>query len=208
MILYIFIVIFSILIHELGHLFASLLFNVKVKAFSIGFGKVVLHKKWKGIDWRISLLPFGGYCDIEEKIGAKNSLAEIPYWKQMVIILAGVTCNLLVAFTCYLINFKSIKLGFMVDWRVLELLITGNQEQIPYFLYGLNFSVALLQASILNIGLAITNLLPLPALDGGFVWLLPLQKKLPEKVYKGIIYVGFVSLMILQFVLIYYWWFR
>ena len=208
MALYILIVILSIIIHELGHLLTALYFKVKVKAFSVGFGKILLHKTWKGIDWRLSLVPLGGYCDIEERIGQPNSLAEIPYWKQMIIVLAGVTCNLLVAVICYLINFKSIKLGLYIDWIALKAIISSDYYELAIALKGHLFSYPLLQTSMLNMGLAITNLLPLPALDGGFIWLLPLQRKLSQRVYRTIIYVGFTSLMILQFVLIYYWWIK
>lgn len=48
--------------HELGHFIASHLCGVKVESFSIGMGPVLLHKKKWDTDWRISLLPFGGYC--------------------------------------------------------------------------------------------------------------------------------------------------
>ncbi len=53
---------FLVFIHELGHFIASRASGVAVEAFSIGMGPVLLHKKWRGTDWRISLLPFGGYC--------------------------------------------------------------------------------------------------------------------------------------------------
>ena len=53
---------FLVFIHELGHFAASSLSGVKVEAFSIGMGPVLLHKEWHGTDWRLSLLPFGGYC--------------------------------------------------------------------------------------------------------------------------------------------------
>lgn len=51
-----------VFIHELGHFAVARLCGVRVKAFSIGMGPVLLHWEWKGTDWRISLLPFGGYC--------------------------------------------------------------------------------------------------------------------------------------------------
>ena len=51
-----------VFLHELGHFAASKLCGVKVEAFSIGMGPIFLHKEWHGTDWRLSLLPFGGYC--------------------------------------------------------------------------------------------------------------------------------------------------
>lgn len=51
-----------VFLHELGHFLAAKLSGVAVEAFSIGMGPVLLHKEWRGTDWRLSLLPFGGYC--------------------------------------------------------------------------------------------------------------------------------------------------
>ena len=51
-----------VFLHELGHFLAAKLSGVTVEAFSIGMGPVLLHKEWRGTDWRVSLLPFGGYC--------------------------------------------------------------------------------------------------------------------------------------------------
>ena len=45
---------FLILFHEFGHFIAAKIFGVKVEAFSIGFGPVLLHKKIKGTDFRLS----------------------------------------------------------------------------------------------------------------------------------------------------------
>ncbi|MCR4822389.1 MAG: site-2 protease family protein [Treponema sp.] len=53
---------FLVFIHEAGHFIASRLCGVKVEAFSLGMGPVLFHKTIKGTDWRLSLLPFGGYC--------------------------------------------------------------------------------------------------------------------------------------------------
>ena len=51
-----------VFLHEMGHFLASRACGVKVEAFSIGMGPVIFHKAFRGTDWRISLLPFGGYC--------------------------------------------------------------------------------------------------------------------------------------------------
>lgn len=53
---------FLIFIHEAGHFLASKISGVKVEAFSVGIGPVLFHKRIRGTDWRLSLLPFGGYC--------------------------------------------------------------------------------------------------------------------------------------------------
>jgi len=198
----------SIMLHEFGHLITALWFKVKVTAYSIGFGKVLLHKKWKKIDWRISLIPLGGYCELEERIGEPHSLAELSYSKQLIIILAGILMNLLIATICYWIQFRSFFMGFYFDLQIWKLLLTNNYDSISYLVYHLDLNPYILQCSILNIGLFITNLLPIPALDGGYIWLLPLQKKLSPITYKRIIYFGILFLIISQVWLIYYWWLR
>lgn len=71
-----------ILFHETGHFIAAKIFGVKVESFSIGFGPVLLHKTIKGTDYRISLLPLGGYCGMkgeeEYRTALEENLPEIP----------------------------------------------------------------------------------------------------------------------------------
>ena len=54
-----------VFLHEMGHFAASRICGVKVEAFSVGMGPVLLHKRLFGTDWRLSLLPFGGYCSMK-----------------------------------------------------------------------------------------------------------------------------------------------
>lgn len=65
---------FLILFHEFGHFIAAKLFGVKVESFSIGFGPVLLHKMHRGTDYRLSLLPFGGYCGMKGEKDFQKSL--------------------------------------------------------------------------------------------------------------------------------------
>ena len=65
---------FLILFHELGHFIAAKIFGVKVEAFSIGFGPVLLHKNLRGTDYRLSLIPLGGYCAMKGEKDFQKSL--------------------------------------------------------------------------------------------------------------------------------------
>ena len=67
---------FLILFHEFGHFIAAKIFGVKVEAFSIGFGPVLLHKKIKGTDFRISLFPLGGYCSMKGEKDFQKALED------------------------------------------------------------------------------------------------------------------------------------
>src|SRR5438093_13089087 len=50
-----------IFVHELGHFLAAKWFGVRVLTFSFGFGKRLFGIKRGDTDYRVSLLPFGGY---------------------------------------------------------------------------------------------------------------------------------------------------
>ncbi len=110
---------FLILFHEFGHFLAAKLFGVKVESFSIGFGPILLHKTIKGTDYRLSLIPLGGYCGmkgekdfqkaIEEKLpqisGDKDSLYGIHPFKRALIGFAGPLFNFIFAIiACAFIN--------------------------------------------------------------------------------------------------------
>ncbi len=75
-----------VFIHELGHFLAAKFSGVMVEAFSIGMGPVLFHKEWWGTDWRISLLPFGGYCamkgekDFEESFNSNSVLDKDSFY--------------------------------------------------------------------------------------------------------------------------------
>lgn len=67
---------FLILFHEFGHFVAAKIFGVKVESFSVGFGPILLHKKIKGTDFRLSLIPLGGYCGMKGEKDFQKALEE------------------------------------------------------------------------------------------------------------------------------------
>ena len=62
-----------IMIHELGHFWAARYFDVKVEAFSFGFGPRLFGFRRGETDYRFSLILFGGYVKMagEQGIGRK-----------------------------------------------------------------------------------------------------------------------------------------
>jgi len=54
----------AVLVHELAHYLHARSIGLPVRAFSIGMGPVVARFHWRGTEWRISLLPLGGYVDL------------------------------------------------------------------------------------------------------------------------------------------------
>jgi len=101
---------FIVFIHELGHFLAAKLSGVKVKAFSLGFPPTVLHKKVGETDYRLGLIPVGGYVSMLGEEPGESGAAEdpralnnAPRWKRAIIFLAGVGMNVLSAIVIYLI---------------------------------------------------------------------------------------------------------
>lgn len=90
--------------HELGHFLFCKLFNVHAPSFSIGFGPQILKKKIGETTFSLSLIPIGGYVEIEmgqtegiknhRTIGAKN------YFQKMCIAWGGIIFNLIFAYMC------------------------------------------------------------------------------------------------------------
>lgn len=50
-----------VLVHELGHYFAARLMKIRVEVFSFGFGRRLFGRKIGDTDFRVSLVPVGGY---------------------------------------------------------------------------------------------------------------------------------------------------
>jgi regulator of sigma E protease len=61
-----FLIVFGILvfIHEFGHFFTAKLVGIRVEVFSFGYGKRLVGFKKGGTDYRISLIPMGGYVKL------------------------------------------------------------------------------------------------------------------------------------------------
>jgi regulator of sigma E protease len=63
--------------HEYGHFFFARLLGVRVDVFSIGFGKPIA--RWvdrKGTEWRIALIPLGGYVKFFGDANAASQASE------------------------------------------------------------------------------------------------------------------------------------
>lgn len=67
---------FLVFFHESGHFIAARLFGVKVLSFSIGMGPIIFHKEIGKTDYRISLIPLGGYCGMKGEQDFRIALEE------------------------------------------------------------------------------------------------------------------------------------
>ena len=93
-----------VLVHEAGHFLTAKLCGVRVEVFSIGFGKRILGFRRGDTDYRLSLLPLGGYVKMagenptEEATGDPGEFGSHPRWQRILIGLSGPTSNFLLAF--------------------------------------------------------------------------------------------------------------
>lgn len=202
-------ILLTVFVHELGHMIMALLLGVKVKAFSIGFGKPYLHKTIKGIDYRLSPILLGGYTKLagEYDKSISNGFLAQRYHKKAMILLAGVMMNFVLACICYILNYGSIKLGLQIDIALIIAMFSKNIQALVDILMVIKPNIFLLQLSIINLMSVIFNLIPFPALDGGTIWLLLLEKKIGNNFsnfLKLVSYYGFAMLMLLQAGFIYW----
>jgi hypothetical protein len=63
-----------VLVHEFGHFAMAKLFRVKVEVFSIGFGKRLFGFRRGDTDYRLSLLPLGGYVKMQGELGGDGTV--------------------------------------------------------------------------------------------------------------------------------------
>jgi len=122
---------FIIFIHELGHFLAAKLFGVKVKAFSIGFPPTILHKQFGETDYRVGIIPLGGYVsmvgeDPREPSDDPRALCNILPWRRGVIFLAGVTMNVVTAMVIYIL---ASVIGIEVTQPVVGQAVEGRSAQ-------------------------------------------------------------------------------
>src|ERR1700761_1806607 len=92
-----------VLVHEFGHFAVAKLCGVRVEVFSIGFGKRLFGFRRGDTDYRLSLLPLGGYVKMsgespgEESTGDPAEFNAHPRWQRILIGLAGPVSNFLLA---------------------------------------------------------------------------------------------------------------
>jgi regulator of sigma E protease len=107
-----------VLIHELGHFIVAKLCGVRVETFSIGFGTRLFGFRYGDTDYRISLLPLGGYVKMAGELGGDGTpipsslpsggglidrasvgdLTSKPRWQRVLIAIAGPVFNFVLAF--------------------------------------------------------------------------------------------------------------
>lgn len=92
-----------ILVHELGHFWAARFFDVRVDAFSFGFGPRLFGFKHGETDFRFSAILFGGYVKMageqptDDNVDDPRAFLAKPRWQRLVIAFAGPAMNVVLA---------------------------------------------------------------------------------------------------------------
>jgi regulator of sigma E protease len=178
-----------IILHELGHFLAAKRMGIPIARFSVGLGPKVWGFKMGETEYWLSLIPCGGY--VMPAMKDEEAFDKIPLKSRILFSLGGPAANILGAFLCLaLMNIA--KLGCSVHSVIylpleqicqmaLQIgtaipLLFSQPENLSGIVgivaaggahVGLSF-VKLLQFSVLlNVNLAVFNLLPILPLDGG-----------------------------------------
>jgi regulator of sigma E protease len=101
-----FIIVFGILVfvHEFGHFFMAKLVGIRVDVFSFGYGKRLFGFKKGDTDYRVSLIPMGGYVKFPGEDVYENNREVEPgdfmaakRWQRLLTIVMGPIMNILLA---------------------------------------------------------------------------------------------------------------
>ena len=127
-----------IFFHELGHYMAARMMGVYVEVFSIGFGKKIASFKKFGTEWKIAMIPLGGYVKMkgqDDSDPTKVSIDDDSYntktpLQRIFILVAGPLANFVLAFVLYFV----IALG---GPSILSPVIGKVMDDSPAFVAGL-----------------------------------------------------------------------
>ncbi|MCA1817925.1 MAG: RIP metalloprotease RseP [Acidobacteria bacterium] len=100
----------AVVLHEFGHFIVAKTLRVRVETFSVGFGPRLFGKVWGTTDYRVSLIPLGGYVKLggddtnapiegatAQNIPARERFDLRPRWQKFLVMVAGPVMNILTA---------------------------------------------------------------------------------------------------------------
>lgn len=194
-----------VIVHEGGHFVVAKLCKVRVNEFSVGFGKLLFSKQKGETKYSLRLIPLGGYVSLEgedQPSEEKGSFSNASILKKIAIISAGALVNIIFGLLIYflLVTFhygieiaarstlnyigalgESIKILFTGGTTIDDLAGPIGVATIVSQTSGITDFIYLL--SVISLSLGITNLIPIPPLDGGklLLYIIEFIKRKPLK---------------------------
>ncbi|MBO6511747.1 MAG: RIP metalloprotease RseP [Roseibium sp.] len=122
---FLFVLTIVVFFHELGHFAVARWCNIKVDAFSVGFGREIFGRTdKKGTRWKLCLIPLGGYVKFAGDENAasvpnreliaqmseedrKTAFIAKPVWQRAAVVAAGPLANFLLAIVIFATLFMS-----------------------------------------------------------------------------------------------------
>lgn len=158
---------FLVLIHELGHYFAAKWAKVKVDEFGLGYPpKALTLFRYKGTDFTLNWVPFGGFVRMQgeedsleeskstqDKKSMKGQFYNATPVQKLVIILAGATVNFIFGIIAFTVVFT--KLGIPVE--IQEARIGQVVENSPAARAGIQPSTTITAIKIADDVVAVSN---------------------------------------------------
>jgi len=126
---FIFVLGVMIFVHELGHYLMAKFLGIRVDVFSLGFGPRLFGFSRGGTDYRVSILPLGGYVKMagenyeEELSGSPEEFLSRPKSHRFAVAVAGPVMNILLALVLTWAHFWS---GVEVDAYVKQAAVIGK----------------------------------------------------------------------------------
>src|ERR1700755_1837840 len=110
MLAFVFVLGAAVILPEFGHFIVAKLLGIRVETFSVGFGKRLWGRRWGTTDYRLSLIPLGGYVKLggddsnagieegnNEEIPARERFDLRPRWQKFCVGVAVPVMNIITA---------------------------------------------------------------------------------------------------------------
>ena len=186
-----------VFIHEGGLFLMAKLCKIRVNEFAIGFGPTIWRRQGKTTLYALRAIPLGGFVKLEgeeEESTKEGSFSEASTFKKVAIVAAGGLVNIIFAIIVFWLlsifvvginnslPYLKIFIQSMIDSVVQLFTGKASVEQMmgPIGLSnvisktsGIEDFVYIL--SVISLSLGVTNLLPVPPLDGGKIVLLIIE---------------------------------
>jgi len=124
-------------VHEFGHYLTARMLGMRVLEFAIGFGPKLFGVQRGEIEYNVRALPLGGYVRIlgqddfaihQEGEGDPRAFTSRPWWAQAIVLIAGVTMNVILALLVLTIAFGTGGTAPTGDVRVVQV-ATGSPAE-------------------------------------------------------------------------------